>query len=173
MALSGVVERRAYLSKDGVYRYSLTRAWDDGQGALVWIMLNPSVADDKIDDPTMLKVMHITRREGYAQAIVLNLYALRSSDPKVLRTHPDPIGPENDSMLKDCAQIVATSSECALVVAWGTGGGQRAQDVLHGALRGAPALCLGQTKDGYPKHPCRLANATPLVPFMRIPRVPR
>ncbi len=97
------MNRSAFLSECGVYRYELTRTWGDGD-RLLWIMLNPSTADADLDDPTIRRVIGFSRGFGYSGAIVANLFALRSTDPKALRTHPDPVGPANNAMLAQLAR---------------------------------------------------------------------
>ena len=42
----------AVISKCSKYRYSLSRQWNKEKDKVLFIMLNPSKADDKIDDPT-------------------------------------------------------------------------------------------------------------------------
>ncbi|MCL6601225.1 MAG: DUF1643 domain-containing protein, partial [Alicyclobacillus macrosporangiidus] len=37
---------------DGPYRYSLVREWEEGRPRVLFIMLNPSTADDAEDDNT-------------------------------------------------------------------------------------------------------------------------
>ena len=95
--LSGVaceIERAAVISKCGAYRYSLTRKWSDAP-LLSFVMLNPSTADAKEDDPTIRRCIGFARREGAGGLIVANLYALRSSSPEALWAARDPIGPQN------------------------------------------------------------------------------
>ncbi len=43
----------AIISDDKKYRYQLWRIWDDSKPKILWIMLNPSTADESIDDPTI------------------------------------------------------------------------------------------------------------------------
>jgi len=45
----------------GDYRYSLTRTWDPALEPLVFILLNPSTADETANDPT------VTRCIGHAK----------------------------------------------------------------------------------------------------------
>lgn len=86
------VESDARLSPCGLYRYTLTRTWDATKPRACWIGLNPSTADASEDDPT------IRRMCGFADAwkcggiIVVNLFALRATDPKELRRVKDPVG---------------------------------------------------------------------------------
>jgi hypothetical protein len=156
------VKRSAFLSNDGVYRYELTRTWGEGD-RLLWVMLNPSTADADLDDPTIRRVIGFSRAWGFSGAIVANLFALRSTDPKVLRTHPDPVGPANNGMLAQLA-LRAPFAVCA----WGAHGWlhNRDREVLA-LLESARCLprCLGRTSSGAPKHPLYLAASTPLEPM--------
>ena len=154
----------AIISKCGEYRYELMRQTRGGSGTLCWVMLNPSTADAAVDDPTIRRVTRFAEREGYLYIAVLNLFALRTTDPKDLRSHPDPIGPENDSSIKRWAQ----HSGWPIVCAWGAGGQKRAAEVLAGPLRNANLWCLGTTKDGSPRHPLYVRGDQPLVPFRRV-----
>lgn len=157
--------KAAVLSADGAYRYELTRRLNDrirydDPPLLGWIMLNPSTADADVDDPTIRRCMGFAQTLGYGGIVVRNLYALRSTDPRELREHPDPVGPDND------AYLYRTMQEPLTVCAWGTLGGQRGRRV-HARLldSGAELACLGRTLHGHPKHPLYLRSDTPLEVF--------
>lgn len=49
--LEPTIRRSADLSDCETYRYDLTREWDSDLPKVVWIMLNPSIADERVDDP--------------------------------------------------------------------------------------------------------------------------
>jgi len=121
------VRAAADFSEDGVYRYTLERRWSTGGPPVLWIMLNPSTADAETDDRTVRRCQDFTRAWGYHGAVIANLFALRSTDPKALYDHPAPVGPLNDGYIQNAV------TEAGLVVAaWGT----------HGALRGRGAAVL-------------------------------
>jgi hypothetical protein len=153
----------ATFSLDRRYRYWLARAWDTGipRPRLTWIMLNPSKAGADVNDMTVGRCVDFTRIWGYSALTIANLYALIATDPRELRKHPDPVGPGNDEFITKAAQQSAR-----VVVAWGAHpmAGARAAEVLR--LPGMDNVwCLGRTKDGYPRHPCRLSGDTELVPY--------
>jgi hypothetical protein len=129
---------------------------------LVWVMLNPSTADANIDDPTIRRVINFTKAAGHPAAVVLNLYALRATDPVELDRHPDPIGPENGYYL----DVYATGPG-VVVCAWGARPVARARafDVMHSHLESADLVSLGTTKAGAPRHPLYVPAATPLTHF--------
>jgi hypothetical protein len=151
--------RDAVLSDDEVYRYFLTRRWDQDLPVMPWVALNPSKADREVDDPSVLKMCWFARREGYGGISLSNMYGLRATNPAELRRHPDPVGPDNDRWL---ARV-----DGPVVVAWGAHGAHpqhRARRALvTGILAGLDLRCLGVTRDGEPRHPCRLAYDTPLT----------
>ncbi|MCA1841748.1 MAG: DUF1643 domain-containing protein [Actinobacteria bacterium] len=155
--------KAARLSADGQYRYELTRQWD-GACAVLWIMLNPSTADAEIDDPTIRRVMNFSRGWGYGWMKVVNLFALRSSDPRALRDHPDPVGPEN---LDTLARVIPMALR--VVAAWGAVDRRlmlRRPPVEAMAERaGRPIHCLGTTRSGAPRHPLYVPASTPLERF--------
>lgn len=165
----------AVLSADGIYRYELTRMWSDLnaflQRPLTFIMLNPSTADAEVDDPTIRRCMGFARREGLDGIRVVNLYALRATDPKALRGHPDPVGPENDHYIRK-ALLRAYNTMTPVVCAWGTSANpDRIRYIERLIARGETSPCgcttravaLGVTKDGHPRHPLYVKSDQPLV----------
>lgn len=138
---------------------------------VVWAMLNPSTANDMTDDMTISKIREISKRHSFTSLEVVNLFAARATDPRLLDAMGvDAIGPENDMTIER-----AIFGADAIVVAWGSHGNvkrvdrglQRAQALVARArLAHRPQFCCGVNADGSPKHPCRLAYSTPLVPYL-------
>ena len=93
-------ETDAPITEDGKYRYYLTRVWDYKKPTLLFIMLNPSIADSNNDDPTIRRVVDFAEYWGYGGIYVGNLYAFRSTDPKGLLKTDDSKGPENEKNIK-------------------------------------------------------------------------
>ena len=124
-------------------------------------MLNPSTADGRRDDPTIRRCVSFANREGCNELVVVNLFALRATDPSELKTHPAPVGAGNDGAI-----LQAVRDADLVIAAWGAHGalGGRARHVLR--LLGAHNLfCLGATADGHPRHPVRLHGDTPLTEY--------
>ena len=106
------VECGAVVSDDGAYRYRLTRCWTsdlfrDGDGQMLVVGLNPSTADAVHDDPTVRRCIGFAHREGCAELVIVNLFALRSPTPRRLVYAADPVGPENDRHIEAAALAAA------------------------------------------------------------------
>ncbi len=86
----------ATFSQCRTWRYALWRRWDSSKSPLIVIGLNPSTADERQDDPTIRRCINLAKREGCGSYVMLNLFAFRARDPKVMKAHAEPIGPEND-----------------------------------------------------------------------------
>ncbi len=164
---SNMLETGAEFSLDRVYRYRLWRRWADGPCLMV-VGLNPSTADETSDDPTVRRCIGYARRWGFAGLRMLNLFALRSTDPRRLYQAADPLGPRNLTTIQHEARATL-AADGAVLAAWGNHGrlddhARQLRDLL--ARSGIPAACLGLTRIGEPRHPLYLrADATPL-PFL-------
>lgn len=158
------MNRGAVISPCGTYRYSLVRSWDDTRSALVFLMLNPSIADGNVDDPTIRKCMGFAKRLGYGGIVVLNLFAYRATKPADLFAAGETvaIGPENDRVIRAFCDPWRP-----IVCAWGSNakmGSPRVREVLH-LLRvdryvddmGCSIRALAINKDGTPAHPLYLS----------------
>lgn len=142
------------------YRYLLWRRWGHG-GTVAFVMLNPSTADAARDDPTIRRCAGFARTWGFGGMAVVNLFALRATDPARLRRARDPVGRENDHHI---AAAAATAD--AVVVAWGVHGGLGARDrAVLALLAGLRPRCLGVTRAGQPRHPLYLPAATRSRPY--------
>ncbi len=159
MEIEQVVEKDATLSKCGRYRYELIRRWGPGSLA-TFVMLNPSKADHKVDDPTVRKCMKFARKWGYSGIRVVNLFAWRATDPAALKKVPreDLVGPyNNDHILHAC------KSPGMVVLAWGAHGGLHGRDqevikVLQEKF--VDYHHLGRTKHGLFRHPLFIRDNT-------------
>lgn len=159
-------ENGAIISDDGRYRYVLGRRWDADGPVATFVMLNPSTADAKVDDPTIRRCVGFARSWNCAALHVLNLYAFRATKPTDLWFADDPVGPENDRYLTKHALASRIRSD-PFVVAWGV----HAQPERVAAfidMLGAwkdHLRCLGTTQSGAPRHPLFLSADTELRPW--------
>jgi hypothetical protein len=161
------VKKSAIISSCGLYRYELRRAWDDRLPPYVAGMLNPSTADDEIDDPTIIRNLRRAAALGCGSLIVWNLGAGRATLPRIWKAMADPIGPENDNYIR-CILIECRDRDGIAMVGWGASGSflRRDKDVMAIAAEvGIKFRCLGTTKAGHPRHPLYVANREPLIPW--------
>lgn len=155
----------ARFSDDYLYRYSLTRRWAAVGPTCLFIMLNPSTADAFKTDPTITRCRGFAQREGCKGLTVLNLFSLRSTDPKALAAADDPVGPHTATMF-DC--VLRTHDDLLVIAAWGAHpfAAARAAEVAQRVRRLHPLYCLGTTKAGHPRHPLYVKGDAPLMPYV-------
>ena len=145
------------------WRYSLWRIWSKDARTATFIGLNPSTADETQDDPTIRRCIAYARAWAYGGVIMVNLFALRSTDPKVLYQHANPVGGYNDATILD-----VTRDAGIVVAAWGAHGELRGEGSRVVAMldeHGVRLHCLGTTKGGHPKHPLYLRADLQPVPY--------
>lgn len=148
----------AEISACGQYRYSLTRRFSPGDRTVVFVGLNPSTADARVDDATIRKCVGFVRRWGADRLVMANVCAWRSRHPKEMQRADDPVGPENEGRLRD---LVASAE--IVVAAWGQNKLPfRAQRLARWVLGLPNAYCLGTNADGTPRHPLFVPYDTPL-----------
>lgn len=145
----------------GTYRYSLWRGWNENGPRLAFIMLNPSTADDQINDATIRRCMSFAQIWGYGSLEVVNLFALRTPHPRRLREVPDPVGADCDAHI-----LAAVERANQTIVAWGNWGSlhQRDRAVLD-LLSHVTMHCLGWNQSGQPRHPLYLKRDVRPVPY--------
>jgi len=157
--LSKDSEKGAIISPDDKYRYALWRIWDHRVALCMFVMLNPSTADGRKDDPTIKKCMAYAKGWGYGGIYIGNLYAYRSRDPKALAYVEDPVGADCDAYLDWMAD------KCEMkVAAWGNNA------LSPGRIREikkliSPMYCLELSKSRNPKHPLYLSKKLRPVRF--------
>lgn len=151
-----LVTSAAEFSPCGRYRYSLTRVWDRERPTILFIGLNPSTADAEKNDTTIRRCIGFARSWRFGGLIVCNLFALRSTDPRVLRVAADPVGPGNAAAIRRACGMAGR-----VVVAWGVHGRLHRRDEHVLAMIERP-FCLGVTQDGSPRHPLYLSVRTRL-----------
>jgi len=153
-----LTEKSALFSPCRTWRYTLSRIWDREKPFVQFIGLNPSTADEKLDDPTIRRCIGYARNWGFGGLLMTNIFAFRATRPKDLFLHPDPIGPENDAWLTTVAHRAGR-----IVVAWGTHGEKKDRDLdMFFKLQGLEVFCFGLTKNGQPKHPLYLKKEAKL-----------
>lgn len=168
------MNRETIFSKDKerIYRYTLWRDWSAQltNGAFFtpdphldfypgkretfvqFIGLNPSVADEVIDDNTIRRCIVFAQTWGFGALCMTNLFAFRSTKPSVMKEHEAPVGPENDGWIKAVADAAGM-----IVCCWGKHGnhlqrGNEIEAILR--QRGKKLFYFRMLCDGLtPEHP--------------------
>lgn len=156
----------AAFSPDRVYRYSLHRQWAN-EPPVVFVLLNPSTADETKNDPTIRRCMRYAKDWGYGGVIILNLYAYRATDPRVMRRFlhdgGDIVGPENDTY------IARLTKGQDVVAAWGNHADWERASGVEYILRvnAANLSVLKQNANSSPAHPLYLSAQLRPYPWTR------
>jgi hypothetical protein len=85
-----------------------------------------------------------------------NVYAFRSTDPKNLQVVENPVGMRNRDELE---KMMAVSE--LVIAAWGSNPlTAEAKEIADWIVKQDKVKCLGQNKNGTPKHPLYLSAST-------------
>lgn len=155
----------ATFSECGRYRYALWRQWDKSQPYCLFLMLNPSTADEVDNDPTIERCERRARAMGFGGLYVANLFAWRSTDPRALALADDPVGPANDKAI-----VKAAKKAGKVICGWGNDGTLRGRDATVLALLRKAKVephALAINKDGSPRHPLYVAYSEEPKPMRR------
>lgn len=164
----------ARFSDDMTMRYRLSRQVTANvtQWAkrVVFLMLNPSIADAFIVDPTIRECIKFTRFWGGDVLEVVNLFALRSPYPADLKKRA--YGFRGDDSVNNQQIEEACAGAWKVIAAWGNDGildrrDQFIRNLLK--LNNIELHHLGTTNDGHPKHP--LARGKHRIPADQQPIV--
>ena len=153
------IPKGAIFSEDRQYRYALWRIWNPTKSLLMTIGLNPSVASEIKDDPTITRLQSRAYKEGYGGLLMANLYAFISTNPIHLLSQNNTVGEHTDNYIKEMVKL----STCQLC-GWGS-----FKPVLKRAPIVYPMLsnpiCLGINNDGQPKHPLYIRYDIPMTEY--------
>ncbi len=141
------MKNTAHLSSCRTYRYTLWRTWDDTKDYVMFIGLNPSTADEKTDNPTLIRCMNYAKSWGFGGVCVANLFAYRATQPQMMKAAKEPIGIENDIWLQKIALDAGL-----IIAAWGNDGSylNRSEHIKNLLPK---MHCLKINKSGEPAHP--------------------
>lgn len=151
-------ETGAFLSDCRNYRWALWRTWDSDLPHCVFIGLNPSTADEIQDDPTIRRCKGFAKSWDFGGLIMVNAFGYRATDPKEMKRAEDPIGKENDRIVREICNAVIEKGGM-IVAAWGSHCSEKRESEFCKLIH-QPIYCLGKTKKGQPKHPLYLKSDT-------------
>lgn len=151
-------------SEDKKYRYYLKREFKpNAKKFLVFIMLNPSTANEEYNDPTVERCQNHAINKNYEGMIVLNIFAYRTTDPKKLLEIKNPIGEKNNETI-----IETIKKHKDIICAWGNHGKilERSEEVKKILKENrARTQAFQITKVGEPKHPLYVSYNKELQEF--------
>lgn len=169
----GYTDAWATFSDCNLLRWTLGRCWDGGDRrespGILFIMLNPSTADFRQDDPTIRRCRGFATREGFGSFEAVNLCPWRATDPQEMIDNFELWKPRLDENIEKIGEAVGRTA--VHVCAWGAhvdklrrvAGRDIDLEVLE--LLEIPQ-CLGHTKakQPHPRHPLMVKRDQPLVP---------
>ncbi|MEM1338053.1 MAG: DUF1643 domain-containing protein [Bacteroidota bacterium] len=139
----------------------LWRIWDIRLPRVLFIGLNPSIANATTDDPTTKRILGHAKRLGFGGFYLANCFSNIATNPKLL--HPTGNWQENLRWIshaeKQCNEVVFAWGKHPLVKKLA-----RAQFFIE---RFPNAKQLGKNRDGSPKHPLYLPYSGKLHPYCR------
>jgi hypothetical protein len=154
------MENGAIFSEDKRFRYSLWRIWNDKKPLIMFIGLNPSIANDESNDRTVSKLIKYTEAWGFGGFYICNLFAFITPYPKELKKAESPTGEKNNHYLLE------TATKCEKIVCmWGNHGSFKERDKEVTAMF-SKMHCLDKTKSGQPKHPLYLSAHLKPIEFI-------
>lgn len=178
--MSTTQTRETLFNEDRTHRFTLWREFDCGlsgeslvkdgntfkPGYVQFIGLNPSTADEKLDDPTIRRCIGYVRAWGYGALCMTNLFSFRATDPKDMLAHDEPI----EMAIRNAQEVEKIAEGAALIIcAWGTLGSHKtraAKFIKHlRDVRKFTIYHLGLNGDGSPKHPLYLSKTLKPIPY--------
>jgi hypothetical protein len=165
-------EQHATFSPDRRFRFSLVRNWTfpPVPRLVHFCLLNPSIADEQILDPTLRRCVGFAQMWGASGMVITNLFPLVSTDPAELLRAEDRSGPspaigryENDQYIES-----AMDASFLTVLGWGTNVDKKPRHsaipigcviprLYHQVLKPRGLVyCIRKSKMGHPVHPLYL-----------------
>ena len=158
----------AVLSDDRLLRFRLDRTVATGGPTYAFFGINPSTADEDVDDATVRKWIGFTKVLGGRGFIVGNVFPYRTKDVKKLVDTPEEATSLNHAYLR----VIAHEADI-LIPCWGntTKVSKTLEDSFYDVVNvlqstGKPMWTFGYTKSGDPLHPLMLGYDTALQPWI-------
>ena len=155
MIIKNNILRSARFSNDKKHRYKLSRHWDLNKPQILYIMLNPSIGNEIIDDPTIRRLLSFTKKFDYGGFFVGNLFTYITPNPKTLDTS---IGLTNKN-LNVLTNLVSKAD--VVVYAWGNS----IEEPNEFKKFISNPMCFDKNLNGTPKHPLYLHSNSKFIKF--------
>ena len=165
-----LIEFKTYFDKKQKHRYQLVRGMD--KNILCFVMLNPSVATEIEDDPTISRCVFFMYRTGHSGFIVVNLFSHIFTNPKDLEDTLGDKGFVYDHTEENKYIDFAFANSKTIIAGYGVL--KRKNKVVTNILQDRarnifkrtdkPIYALKITKSGFPSHPLYLPkNSKPVL----------
>jgi len=167
-----VIRKATFEGPERIYRYNLERIFTpqpEGKSkSITFLMLNPSTADENVDDPTIRRCIGFANLWEFDRLFIVNLFPFRTPDPRELfkRLIPYTNTKENNRWICNCVLKSKMT-----IAAWGSQTHQvfkeRRDEVLQTLnLLTNDLYALRVNKDGNPAHPLFLPNSVKPEPYI-------
>jgi hypothetical protein len=158
----------AHFSPCEKYRYWLRRDWDLTKAPISFLLLNPSTADEMVNDPTIERCQRRAITMGFGSMIIVNLFPFRMTDSKQLNTVDNLLG---DATEADGAILRAVDLAEMTVCGWGKHAlaAARAQHIMALTTQAGlqnKLMCLQLNADNSPQHPLYIGYSKQPVPYV-------
>ena len=163
-ALKEGVTGKAMITEDGVHRIWLSRIWGPPPVKYyLFIGCNPSEAAGDVDDPTVIREVNFSRRDGMSGYFKVNAATYRCTDPKRLLLPGVKLA--HDHNLTTILKLARPAEKVVMATGALHPRIQPLADQIVSALRAESIelWALGFTKDGRPRHPLYLKSDSKLV----------
>ncbi|MAV63977.1 MAG: DUF1643 domain-containing protein [Pelagibacteraceae bacterium TMED124] len=149
----------ATFSKCRNHRYLLWRKWNTSLPNIMFIGLNPSTANEYVNDPTIIRCIKFSKNWGFGSLYMVNLFSIRTPHPSDLEKKTDIVGKKNDYWILKTSKKVSKSIAC-----WGNYGSLNDRDLeVKKLIRNLFYLKLN--KSGQPAHPLYLKSHIEPFPY--------
>ena len=118
-------------------------------------MLNPSMADDTNDDPTIRRLINFTKKFNYGGFLVGNIFTKITPNPKEI----DKSGGITDKNFEELLKLINKVDQ--IVYAWGNS--IEEPKILKDLI--SNPKCFGKNLNGTPKHPLYLPSSSKLESY--------
>jgi hypothetical protein len=153
---------------DGQFRFNLWRNWNGELPIAAWLMCNPSTADALDNDPTIRRIIGLSRDHGCGGLIVVNVWPYRTPYPEALWGFLARHGYAAEVRSRNLDAIINAGVDAQLrFVAFGCEPPRRYPEevqVAVAAFESPPGrvMALGMNDQGWPLHP--LARGKFVIP---------
>ncbi len=156
-------ESGAIFSPDRLHRFMLWRVFDEAKPHAVFIGLNPSTADEFVDDPTIRRCIDYARDWGFGSMFMVNIFAYRATNPQDMKRYPLPVGPGNSKWIRE-----ACADAGVVICCWGNHGAWNDRGAAVARMLQANGVRLNALRvstTGQPCHPLYLKKALLYKPY--------